>query len=195
MNITPKHLLFFIIISLIPLSGFSRERGGSAIISYGGYGISDGDYAINGSRLAFSYQQPFSESMDYLAGISSERAEGYKSEIDGSTSHLTTNSTTLKGGIQISFARDILKHSIPFIQGGGTVLSYDYKFRNQGSKIGITKGTGFGLFTVLGVDIRLGRTMRILPAYSVNQNYINTEAGKNTTIRSSGLMLALILSF
>ncbi len=193
--LSKSFVLLPLLFSLFSTAIIGNEKHSSTIISYGGYQITNEDSTINGSQLAFSYRSPFSDEIDYFIRLSSEEASGFKSETDGSLSRLTASSLSLKSGLQLDILFEEFKSTVPFVQGGVSVISYDYNYTNQSSELGKTEGIGIGFFGSLGLNIKIGVKTRILPAYHYNLNFIKAESGNTTTLQSSGMTFALILSF
>ncbi|MCP4295409.1 MAG: hypothetical protein GY786_07370 [Proteobacteria bacterium] len=193
--LSKSFVLFPLLFSLLSTAVIGNEKHSSTMISYGGYQIANEDSTINGSQLAFSYRYPFSDEIDYFVRFSSEEASGFKSETDGSFSRLTASSLSLKSGLQLNILFEELKSTVPFVQGGVSIISYDYNYTNQKSEIGNTEGLGFGFFGSLGLNIKIGVKTRILPAYHYNLSFIKAAGGNTTSIQSSGMTFAVILSF
>ena len=110
-------------------------------------------------------------------------------DVNGTTYTLQANTTTYQTGIVRIFNR--MQSFEPFIGGGVSFLSYDLDFEYPGSKVGKTSGLGPGIYTTVGVDIHITRSIVFIPAWVYSANSIVSESGEKLGIYSGGLQLSL----
>ncbi len=195
-NITFKGALTLIILLSWNLSVFAQNQIRSVTnISFGSYQESHGVDQVDGTMLSIGYKRFFTEQWAYFVRLGNGSATGEYKSADGSVIGLKSSRTSLSGGIMWRYISDANQNVIPYVGTGISIQRYSYDFDHADSEIGATSGTGYGPLLTAGARIEVSKRFTIIPGYQYEQIIIKSESGQQRALISSGLLLALVMSF
>jgi hypothetical protein len=172
----------------------ARQGDQTTTIFVGTTQYTDGTAVTNGTTFGAKWALEFQPNWLWTISAQYAATEGQQKS-GGKTYDLTTNTTTGQTGVTYLFNNEPTSAVVGLVGGGLSVMSYDLKFEYPGSDIGDASGVGPGVFALVGVDIRLSRTISLIPEYVVSAHSIETESGDSFTLVSKGLVVAIRISF
>ncbi len=148
-----------------------------------------------GSTYGANYGYEFETDLLWTASLAFSSTEG-KAVVDvaGTPTEVTLQSRTasLQTGLLAFFAHSQAGLVIPFLGAGLSVMSYDLQYPH--TSIGTTSGTGPGAYANAGVELRLTRSITLIPQIGLQVNTIKTQTGESKGLLSGGLIFTVRIS-
>ena len=190
---------FFVLVFLFlsaAQTGTCASRDQTIIhVAAGSYQIDDGTHHLVGSRTAIGLKHFWDENWAWFANLE-QGTVAQKFRAENQLSYLLEAQTTgLTAGVEWRQPLGKRKKVIPFVGLGLNGLSYEMDYTYPGSSVGKTSGVGFGPLFRGGARFVLGRNFILIPAYQYSAVQIQTEAGANKMIVSSGFFVGLVAVF
>jgi outer membrane protein W len=192
----------WVLVSLLILGGgLSCSRSAVAKeksvtnISFGSYQEDDGTDSVRGSQWSIGFTSFWSDRWAYVVGWNNGAASGEHTLSDGTFVAISSQKTTLSGGLQWHYENDRVPALTPYVGVGVAVRQYRYDYQYPGSQTGVTSGTGWGPLFQAGMKIMLARSFIVIPGFQYESVTIETESGSERTVVSSGMLVALVFRF
>lgn len=154
------------------------------------------DYTTFGTTFGGSYGLEIQDDLLWSSGLAFSSTDGETTVTDSSgnerTVALHATSSEFRTGLVNYLGRSAGGAVLPYIGGGLSVINYSLDF--PGTTVGTTSGTGPGAFVLVGVELRLSRSVTVIPQFGVQAHSIKTESGDSTGLLSGGLTITVRIS-
>jgi len=184
-----------LLLALLAAPAWARPGDSRAGLFLGTTTTTVDSYTTFGSTFGFSYGYEFETDLVWTAGAAFSSTEG-KAIVDvaGTPTEvpLQSRTTSAQTGLLAFFAHSQAGLVIPFLGAGLSVLSYDLEY--PGTTIGTTSGTGPGAYVNAGVELRMTRSITLIPSFGVQVHTIKTQAGQSRGLVSGGLVFTVRIS-
>ena len=153
-------------------------------------------YTTFGTTFGGSYGYEFQDDLMWTLGGAFSSTDGQTTVVDAMGNSqvvdLKANSAAFQTGLVAFFNRSQGSLVIPYVGAGLSFLNYDLTF--PGTTIGTTSGTGPGAYAQAGIELRLTRSLTLIPQLGLQVHTIKTETGESKGLLSGGLVFTLRIS-
>jgi opacity protein-like surface antigen len=175
-----------------PLYAAQGDVRGELFIGSNSFATKD-DYTY-GSILGFTWGYEFEPEVLWTTTAAYSSTDGHHVDTASGQSYPISVRTTMgQTGLLRYFNREPENIVAPFLGGGFSALYYEIDFTYPNSVIGKTAGTGYGVYAMAGLEIKLSRNLTFIPQYRVTSHQIQTESGRSSNLYSVGLLISLRL--
>jgi outer membrane protein W len=150
------------------------------------------NYTTFGVAFGGSYGYEFSDDYMWTLGATFASTSGQATDSAGNPVDLQTSTAELRTGLVTFFNRGPRSTWVPYVGAGLSLLNYKFDF--PGTTVGTTSGNSPGVYGEVGVEIRLSRSVTLIPQFGVAVHSIKTESGTTTGLLSGGLVFTVRLS-